>query len=389
MREREKMKFSFLDQYYQGSLSKLYISLLPEFLFSPWKMGRGEWFWKQESYRIRFINETLAQKMNISSLSQWYSVKKKDFIDSGGAGLLKYFNGSLPSLFSSTFPFHHWQPWQFFSTDKRQIWDDHYIHNSYISLLQNKAVMEIPRDWLKCTWRDVEHTGGMSLIHYRYRSSLNILILSLFPEFEWEKWRMSPFLRGFEKDKKVHAEIFNSIKEENETWADTQRKQETERFLPKKVIFKLKGILKYYQNSLSRFMLAHSSDRIPLKGYKYWEKQSQQFLCQFAQQLFPHLSKNEDALLRNEEINNLFQLDIYYPTIATGLEYQGIQHFDDVSRLFQAHPQVKSRDKEKESVCKLLGLTLIEIPFWWNESLVGLKELISKKRPDLVYLATK
>eukprot|EP01114_Cavostelium_apophysatum_P019216 TRINITY_DN6130_c0_g1_i2.p1 TRINITY_DN6130_c0_g1~~TRINITY_DN6130_c0_g1_i2.p1 ORF type:complete len:465 (-),score=99.86 TRINITY_DN6130_c0_g1_i2:53-1447(-) len=47
-------------------------------------------------------------------------------------------------------------------------------------------------------------------------------------------------------------------------------------------------------------------------------------------------------------------------------------------------PQQLARDNEKRRVCKEAGITLVEIPYWWDRSDLSLFATIKKYRPDLL-----
>ena len=44
----------------------------------------------------------------------------------------------------------------------------------------------------------------------------------------------------------------------------------------------------------------------------------------------------------------------------------------------------KKRDKEKKEICKENGITLIEIPYWWDKQLSSLIATIHQQRKDLI-----
>jgi len=46
----------------------------------------------------------------------------------------------------------------------------------------------------------------------------------------------------------------------------------------------------------------------------------------------------------------------------------------------------KYRDNEKQEACKCLGLTLLEIPYWWKRDLESIIEMLHKHRPDTLEL---
>lgn len=46
-------------------------------------------------------------------------------------------------------------------------------------------------------------------------------------------------------------------------------------------------------------------------------------------------------------------------------------------------PNVKRRDIYKQQVCEQLGITLLVIPFWWNQTIQSIAREIYFARPDL------
>ena len=48
-----------------------------------------------------------------------------------------------------------------------------------------------------------------------------------------------------------------------------------------------------------------------------------------------------------------------------GFEYQGQQHYKDIFALGNLWTQ-RERDKEKRKACEIQGITLIEVPYWWD-----------------------
>ncbi len=45
---------------------------------------------------------------------------------------------------------------------------------------------------------------------------------------------------------------------------------------------------------------------------------------------------------------------------------------------------MQQRDKRKRLVCKANGITLLVIPYWWNQSIEDLASSINNVRPDVV-----
>ena len=82
------------------------------------------------------------------------------------------------------------------------------------------------------------------------------------------------------------------------------------------------------------------------------------------------------------------ELDVFIPTLGLAFEYQGEQHYRDIYALGNKWSQ-KLMDEEKRRACEENGITLIEIPYWWNKERSSLMATIHRRRPDLLKNASK
>jgi len=64
-------------------------------------------------------------------------------------------------------------------------------------------------------------------------------------------------------------------------------------------------------------------------------------------------------------------------------EYQGEQHYSD-SFSMGAQWKYVQRDQEKRIVCEQNGITLIEVPYWWDFQKESLMATIYQTNPHLI-----
>jgi len=86
--------------------------------------------------------------------------------------------------------------------------------------------------------------------------------------------------------------------------------------------------------------------------------------------------------LRYARNNRHVEFDIFITELNLALEYQGEQHFHQTN-IYGSLQFQKMRDKEKREKCERSGITLIEVPYWWDGKKESLMATINKKRPEL------
>jgi hypothetical protein len=77
------------------------------------------------------------------------------------------------------------------------------------------------------------------------------------------------------------------------------------------------------------------------------------------------------------------QFDVFIPKYSLAFEYQGEQHYHEVHAL-GSQWQYADKDEQKRIGCNIKGITLIEVPYWWDFQQKSLRDTIHRSRPDLI-----
>jgi len=76
------------------------------------------------------------------------------------------------------------------------------------------------------------------------------------------------------------------------------------------------------------------------------------------------------------------EFDLFLPNLKLAFEYQGEQHFREIPAAgFGTLDSRKSRDAEKHQLCIANGITLIPVPYWWDNKKESLMTTILQNYP--------
>jgi len=328
----------------------------------------------------------------------WILVESGDVRRWRGASVLRHFFRDSVSLFvRENTPELRWFPWSFRSVSQA-FWKEERNRMWFVSYLASCFAIRVPQDWYCVDLVGFEGHGGAGLMAGYYGSIVRFLRAN-FPYFEWEEWRFVHRSKKTWREKENHGKVFLGFGREKgiereEDWLIFEHQMALRESFG--------GLLKrYYGNSPMQFISSFLSSSF-LEKYResveawerYWkqwgsvkaEKDVGSVICS---QLYPHtLAFFQHKLTHMRYVT---ELDVYLPSLALGIEYQGEQHFQEIGRVLQETKQIKERDRKKEKICNHLGITLLPIPYFHFEEEKGREEKkkmvsshIHNSRPDLM-----
>jgi hypothetical protein len=76
---------------------------------------------------------------------------------------------------------------------------------------------------------------------------------------------------------------------------------------------------------------------------------------------------------------------IFVPSLSLALEYQGEPHYKYLP-VYGSPANKQINDQRKLELSKELGITLIQIPYWWDMKLPSLSATLQFFRPDILFI---
>lgn len=373
-----------LRNHYDLSICKALEDIYPQFRWMEWlfpKVPSGYWIdqLKQTEYLL-----WIAEVLEIKVQEDWYKIRTKDLRTfPGGARLLHYYSGSLIKALQANFPNYNWKPW-FFANVPQRHWKNVANIKQYFHWLEAEFDINEPDDWYKVKLMSVYEKGGERVLssfrHAKYGDSLIHALKVVYPERNWQFWKFSPIPAQFWDDKQNQQIYFDwlsnelGIKQPNDWTRVTGH--EIKRLKGEGLIHRYGGLERFIGHFCPEFLKV-SNDGPPSKG--------QGLLHTTVKEAFPDTEvlmtyKHPEMKFSNM---NAMELDVFLPAMSLALEYHGRHHFEDTEH-FGSFEQFKLRDQEKRNACQRLGITLIEVPFWWDHLKESLIATLHKSRPDLI-----
>ena len=162
------------------------MDLLP-WLFNE-KAPTGYWD-KNENCRKYF--DWLGIRLGFKDMDDWYSIKREDFLNNFGGGMLTLkFRSSPTRAVQEIYPEHNWNVWKF-----KQIPKGFFANNDnqkmFFEWLGIQLGYKNMEDWYNLKLEQISQNGGVSLMHLHYEKSVLKALRGVFPHHNWLPWKFN------------------------------------------------------------------------------------------------------------------------------------------------------------------------------------------------------
>ena len=312
-------------------------------------------------------------------------------IESGGRGLLHYFNYNYHLALYTVFPSEFEDLKNSRKNKQKGYWNSLDNQRKFIDNLFSSLHLNDPKnDWVKIEKKDFIHFGGKRIVEIYDRNFL-LIFATVYPEFDWRSFNL---LQNFTKRKiiitKNKSLIFSPFKphqKNNEEKKSKLKLENTLNYYIKLLFFQRKFDIKrkeewyrvgnsFTDNIHEKLQVVHKDQTWQRSKFLIRGKKTIQFY------LFTSLRKlyAKSILLEDYhhpllvKVTNM-ELDIFIPSLNIAFEYQGEHHFDDMPHSGSIE-LFKARDFQKSTICENLDIHLILIPYWWDKSITSLASLL-------------
>lgn len=202
---------------YDGSLSRMLMTLHPDYPWLPWKfLNAPTGYWDNPQNR-HFAVDWLAQQLHILYWEDWYRVTSLDIKAHLGA-LLTIYDGSPSKLVHEIYPFHPWLPWRF-NTVPDGFWDN--VDNQKLALewLAKELSITHWEQWYNVTYSDIVSAGGARVLK-TFMDSPSHMLLTLLPHLPWQPWKFAHSPRRLWENPLYLRLYFDNVRKEHNLGPD-------------------------------------------------------------------------------------------------------------------------------------------------------------------------
>eukprot|EP00818_Percolomonas_sp_WS_P005336 CAMPEP_0117441186 /NCGR_PEP_ID=MMETSP0759-20121206/3502_1 /TAXON_ID=63605 /ORGANISM="Percolomonas cosmopolitus, Strain WS" /LENGTH=745 /DNA_ID=CAMNT_0005233027 /DNA_START=59 /DNA_END=2296 /DNA_ORIENTATION=- len=223
---------------------------------------------------------------------------------------------------------------------------------------------------------------GLQRLMTTYKDSLLKMFEEVFPEdADWIKVIPLKLLRPEEIEERI-TEVADAVAQKlmirtNKDWGNVSTKEFAE------IGMKNLNDKEYRLQFLRK---AYPDEQWDARIFDRPVRASHRRLVAAVMDTFPGLRLREETHLKlsidSEEI--LIDTDIYIEDLKLAFDYRGPQHFHDTRGAFMQVEGAMRKDQLKRNVFEQNGIQLIEIPYWWDETVDQFQATVHNVRADLV-----
>lgn len=348
---------------------------------------RAKNYWASRENR-RALMDSIAQEFGITEKSHWKAVKANDLKDRGAGALLTKFSGSIFHLLKDTYPEQEWIGTECRQRAPKAHWDSKENRRIAVEEVEEKLGITERDEWRSVTPAILKEMGLGGILS-EYGNSVFNMLQDVFPEREWPKFECRPVVKQDYWLSTNNVKLFISFTEKHLQLSDKSEwfrvSLDQLRTVPGGRSFLKSGI------SLSTALkLAYPEDDWTITDHmRVLKKSSQRHLRTRVSGLFPGREIVEDSHLpvmqvdKNKTQGPALELDIYLPHLKLAFEYNGEHHYNEVP-VFGPIDDIIERDREKRELCEKHGIRLIEVPYWWDNSMESLAATVNERFPGLL-----
>ena len=346
-------------------------------------MIRPKGFWKSETNRKEFL-DIFTKKYQIEKYEDWKKISYHKIRRNGGGGLLKHYKWS----WDKALQWYYKTDIELYSQKtilkkKRSYWDSIHHQQSYLINLYLKLQFKSLEEFRYLKHRVFQRNEGSGLLAH-YKLNILQLISTAFPNYPWDinSFRdlklylcyLQKFLNIQQKEdwyrisfsliQIFHKVLFDQTSKGSSfsPFLSFDLSQDTKQQLER---IKLKAARKTLSRALKK---VHSDQKWDIFELNNRTKKSMQYWVKtILSRYFSSHKILEDYL--HPLFGATLELDIFLPALNIAFEYQGEQHYEDVSH-YGSNESNKMRDHEKQRLCANADIRLVLIPYWWTSSLL-------------------
>jgi hypothetical protein len=334
-------------------------------------------YWQNKENQRKLFNN-IAEKLNIRTQEDWYSISRRQLTQYGGETLLRlYYNNSLYSALKSIYPMYSWSRLMCINVP-HNFWTKKSNRREYFDWISQQLGIEKQEDWYNYSGTYIRSLFKAGPLNGDYSTSLTKSLQETYPEFTWFEWKFNRIPIHFWDDEENQKKCFELVANELNINSLTEWMDITKR-----------EVIRAGGKSLLLFHGSLWNALIALYRNVDWSEALQLHAGQqHATSLLKSLLPNDQLFVNYTPKGTRIEFDIYIPSLSLALEYQGGLHYD--KRFYQGNINDRIHSlQEKRAYCEQTGITLIEIPYWWGNSIDTLTSTIHAKRPDIQFKLTK